>query len=251
MSGGERFVGIAYHGSSSRWADAFVEDGLDPAPGHTPYDGHNVPYGGTYFTTHFGAALERALNACDKFGGNPIVAICSIDAKIHADEDAAFKFLYEMMFAGEEDIDMDRYRDDPGHRPEVDDLIGRRFRYFFGKEAPASLYDLVHAIWVRGGDFHDAEYRRLTDVFTRELGIAMSTYHPDAEDFRTFERTPPSRIEAIVEVTHDLTEWRTRNQGELPEDLEFRVVFGEIPPGATIRQDASVDWDRFLAVGMP
>jgi len=251
MGDGRRYRGIAFHGSSSRWADSIIDNGLDPAPGHTPYEGDHIPYGGTYFTDHFGAALDRAMNAVDKFGGNPIVAICSLDAEIHADEDAAFKFLYEMMWAGEQDIDMDRYRDDPAYRPAADDLIGRRFRYFFDREAPPSIFDLAHALWVNGGGFHDPEYKRLVDVFTREMGIAASTYHPNAQDFRTFERTLPSRIEAIVEVTHDLTEWRKSHQGELPENLEFRVIHGEIPPEAIIRDGSAVSWDRFLAVGMP
>jgi len=251
MSGGHRYSGIAYHGTSSRWADAIAEEGLDPAPGHTPYEGDHVPYGGTYFTTHFGAALDRAMNAVDKFGGNPVVAIASIDAETHADEDAAFKFLYEVMWFGEEDIDLDMYRDDPGYRRGADDLIGRRFTCFFGREPPPSLFDLTHALWVRDASFHDAEYRRLTHAFTRDMGIAQSTYHPNAEDFRTFERTPPSRIEAIVEVTHDLTEWRASPQDRLPEGLEFRVVHGEVPPGAIIRDEGEVSWDRFLGVGTP
>jgi len=55
----------------------------------------------------------------------------------------------------------------------------------------------------------------------------------------------------LSEKTKRIAEWRKSHQGELPENLEFRVIHGDIPPGTVIRDEAAVSWDRFLAVGMP
>lgn len=95
---------VFYHGTSSVFSRKILKEGLNPKPKDRVYgEGENIgggrsleTFGGTYFTTELGYATAAAIKACEKYGGNPLVAYIYADDRtpsIKLDEDTFFILL--------------------------------------------------------------------------------------------------------------------------------------------------------------